>query len=86
MNGPKRSAPGLDVTGAAETSIARSYQYCPHAATFSIALQQRHALALAGIIREIRRLRVMLEPIGRIFWSLEKRIARLTDELERRSS
>jgi hypothetical protein len=59
----------------------------------TLARQQCNAFALAGIIgsreqilREIRSLRVTQAPFGRIFWSLEQRIARLTDEIERRSS
>jgi hypothetical protein len=40
----------------------------------------------AQVLREIRSLRVMQAPIGRIFWGFEQAIARLTDELERRAS
>ena len=38
------------------------------------------------ILREIMQLRILQAPFGRIFWSLEQRIARLSDELARRAS
>ena len=58
----------------------------------ALAQQRPNALALAlkkrsreQILRDIGRLRVC-QPYGRIFWGLEQRIARLSDELERMGS
>jgi hypothetical protein len=65
-------------------------QVCPHTDTF---IGRRNVVRIAGIIRsreqilrEIRSLRVMQAPVGRIFWGLEQRIAGLADEIERRGS
>jgi hypothetical protein len=38
------------------------------------------------LLREPKNLRVMQAPIERAFWNLEKRIASLVDEIERRAS
>ena len=62
---------------------AREYSVCAHAATF---VERRPPVHALEILAEIMRLRIMQEPIGRIFWGLEQRIARLTDEIERRGS
>jgi hypothetical protein len=83
MNAPKRSAPGTGIAGATELRVVRSYAACPHNAT---AIERRLPVHALEILAEIIRLRVMQEPIGRIFWGLEQRIARLTDEIERRGS
>jgi hypothetical protein len=40
----------------------------------------------AEIRREISCLRAVQAPFGSVFWSFEQRIARLSDELERRAA
>ena len=81
MNAPKRSAPGTGIAGAtAKLQVAQSYAVCLRTATII------EPMPPAQILREIRSLRVMQAPIGRIFWGLEQAIASLTDELERRAS
>lgn len=63
------------------------------APSFTALTRHRNTLRLPRIVpsrqqllREIALLRERQEPIGRIFWALEKAIARRCDELERRAS
>jgi hypothetical protein len=79
----KANAPAGNQGGRGKLTGAREYSVCADAATFVGRRPPVHALE---ILAEIMRLRVMQEPIGRIFWGLEQRIARLTDEIERRGS
>jgi hypothetical protein len=58
-------------------------QACQHITT---RIERRPSVHALEILAEIMRLRAMQEPIGRIFWYLEQRISRLTDEIERRGS
>jgi hypothetical protein len=44
------------------------------------------ALGAHQVLREIAKLRVVQAPLERAFWNLEQRIARLTDEIERRAA
>jgi hypothetical protein len=87
--GPRGSGPTpKPTTGLTEDTFGYSKaQLCrliplPHAGT----LPPAHALHAREILREINRLRVIQAPFGRIFFSLEQRISRLTDEIERRAS
>jgi hypothetical protein len=42
--------------------------------------------AFAQLDQQIKTLRALQAPFGEIFWSLERRIARLTDEIARRGA
>jgi hypothetical protein len=43
-------------------------------------------LSSVQLVHEIHALRVRQAPLERAFWNLEQRIARLTDEIERRAA
>jgi hypothetical protein len=83
MSSVKKRAPLQEGRREKQLTSAREYSNCAHAATF---VERRPPVHALEILAEIMRLRVMQEPIGRIFWGLEQRIARLTDEIERRGS
>jgi hypothetical protein len=54
-------------------------------ARYSIAkIFRNYDCGLEQMLRQIRGLRVLQAPFGKVFWFLEQKIARLTDEIERR--
>jgi hypothetical protein len=82
MEPEKETGAGLRPTPKT-TDLKKGYACCCHEAT---RVERRPPVHALEILAEIMRLRVIQEPIGRIFWALEQRIARLTDEIERRES
>jgi hypothetical protein len=86
MNPPENANAPLAKGRRGELTGGREYSSCYHDATVTGRMPPAHALATREILREIERLRVSQAPFGRIFWSLEQAIARLSDEIERRAS
>ena len=79
--GPPTNAQATLTKGPREKLTGLSGTY--HGSVFFENKIQRRGRSLQQMRVKIQSLRAMQAPFGKVFWYLEQRIARLTDEIER---